>query len=516
LPDDYLSKQAELLAAVATSVRSLVEHFASKKQQDAKSAESKTGTADAFLMALLLQIEKDLNAGKLPGDAFFRKARGVIYAHGLLPVIRSEMTDRVAFDAYLAQIEERSGYKIPWEKCGELDCLSWGNPEHFDPFVQVVVHPDHIAAGFTVAGNAKPFTDHLTGKAPVPAPYSLDELKRFIEKNGYTGYGEGFIKLREASDVLLPVMTGMIAQQKGREDELEMMKNCALVANRVLDNMPMIVTGTRELSGTVMHLESVIDMSPELASVMQELPAPIGELPVMESPVIAMGVSLDIPRLRDRLLELIGWLVEQGKATGCTILDEQQLNEASVQIAMVTGMGLSQIKTVYFALDRMELDPKDGSLVSMDARGAIVASDPAGLVRMAAIAVPELASIEIPTDGETISIGREMLPPEVPPVTLGLVGKRIDLVTQGSQAATTLLQTDKPLLLWSRYDYVRYFEMFEAEVGKKRPEGEGNDEDFDMIFKLIEEFNALLSKSTDLVYPDSRGLVYEMKMTYPE
>ena len=63
----------------------------------------------------------------------------------------------------------------------------------------------------------------------------------------------------------------------------------------------------------------------------------------------------------------------------------------------------------------------------------------------------------MPKDGETITLGPDVLPPGTPPLAIGLEGKRLDIATAGSDSMTKMLPTDRPALLWSSIDGPRYY-----------------------------------------------------------
>jgi hypothetical protein len=352
---------------------------------------------------------------------------------------------------------------------------------------------------------------HLTGETKLPAPMSYATLQQFIAENNYTGYGEGFIKLREAMNVIEPLAIGMMKMQ-GQEAEADMAKKCMAVATNVLDNVPELRFGTRAVEGKRANIEMLMKMDKELAGIMKTLPASLDKMPVSQNPVFDLGLSLNIPAVRDNLLAFMTWLGEQGKSSGCDAIQADKLNEASVGIAMAMGMGLTQVKAVYFALNDIELDPQTMQPKKLDARASVVADDPIGLVRMAAVAAPPLAQMKMPKDGETITLGPEMLPPGTPPLTVGLDGKRLDVTIAGSSAPTKMLPGDKPAILWSAMDGPRYYEVF-ANLAKMAPPSPDRP-DAELGIELMQKMGKFQPSMTQTIYPDDRGLVFDLQMTY--
>lgn len=505
LPEAFMNNQIEIAGQLFTMFLELVE------KEEGELKRPPQGTVDAFAYEMVMEFKGALSPEKFSDLGLSTSSRGVLYGHGLLPVMRIELPDPAKFRATIKRVEERSGYKVAWEKCGSLDCMKFTEPSSSDGGALLVMHPNHVAMGVYLGPEPGPMGSHLTGETKVPAPMSYASLQQFIAENGYTGYGEGFIKLREAMDVIEPLAIGMMKMQ-GQTADADMAKKCMAVATSVLDNVPELIIGTRAIEGKRANVEMLMKMDKELAAVMKTLPASLDKMPVSQNPVFDLGLSLNIPAVRDNLLAFMTWLGEQGKSSGCEAIEADKLNEASVGIAMAMGMGLTQVKSVYFALNDIELDPATMQPSKLDARASVVADDPVGLVRMASMLAPPLAQMKMPKDGETITLGPDTLPPGTPPLTVGLDGKRLDVAIAGSSAASKMLPADKQALLWSTMDGPRYYEVF-ANLAKMAPPSPDRP-DAELGIELIEKMGKFQPSMTQTIYPDDRGLVFDLDITY--
>ena len=505
LPEDFVNLQLQMADDFYRSFMEIMHKETGDQEQPPQ------GTTDAFLFELMKEVSASMSPEKFAALGLSANARGMVYAHGLLPVFRAELGDEEKFRATLGRVEKRSGYKLQWEKCGRLDCMNFRNPEAGNGGALLVVHPDHLALGIYI-NEPGPLVAHLTGEKRVAAPYSHADLQEFISANGYTGYGEGFIKLREAMDVIQPVMVGMMNLQ-GQQAEVAQAENCMAVAKDVLDNVPEINIGTRSIREKAIHAELLLKMRPELTGIMKTLPASLGKMPVAQKPVFDLGLSMNIPAVRDNLLNFMTWLGEEGKRRGCAAIDADKLNEASVGIAMATGMGLTQVRALYLALNDIAIDKSTMQPSRLDARASIVADDPIGLVRMAGMLAPPLAQLQMPKDGETITLGPDVLPPGTPPLAIGLEGKRLDIATAGSDSMTKMLPTDRPALLWSSIDGPRYYGLL-GELATMAPPSPDRP-DAELGIELMEMMSRMQPSVIQAIYPDDRGMVFDLQLLYP-
>ncbi|MEJ2309476.1 MAG: hypothetical protein P8Z31_06580 [Gammaproteobacteria bacterium] len=506
LPEAFINGQLQMAADFFGQFMSLAQRERTAKKQPPR------GTVDAFTFELMKEITKSLQPETLADLGLSMESRGVFYAYGLLPVFRVELGDEEKFRGMIARVEKRSGYSLRWEKCGTLDCLNLRDPAEPGNGVLLVLHPDHLALGIYI-GEPAWMAAHLTGEKRVAAPYSHASLQKFIADNGYTGHGEGFVRLRAAVDVVEPVVAAMLTRQE-REAEIAQVKNCMAVARDVLDQVPEIIIGTRSVDEKSFHSELLLRTSPELAGIMKTLPASLGKMPVSQKPLLDVGIGMNIPAVRDNLLGLLTWLGEQGERRGCAAIDARKLGEASVGIAMATVMGLTQVQAVYLALDDMAFDEASRQPVRLDARASIVADDPAGLVRLASIMAPPLAQIRMPQDGETITLGPDVLPPGTPPLDIGLEGKRLDIRTAGNDGPTGRLPEEPAALFRSSIDGPRYYRLV-GELAKMSPQSSG-DPDAALGIELIEAMARIQPSTTHTIYPDDRGLVFDLQVSYPD
>ena len=520
LPTDFYDeqvRQAEQVLAIAIHQMETAQKTAAGSKGKGSAGGASTvapgsNQAEKFIRELTLEVLQNAESGKLANIGLSRDSRSMIYGIGLTPVMRVEIDNPDAVLAMLKRVEQRTGFKLKFDSCDGLDCLVVADDKG-QVGVALVIHNDHLAASLFQNAYRDKVLQHLTGKNKPEKSYSASQFRQFVESNHYSGYGEGFFKLQQGVENMQNVATAAL-KQKGEGSDIEQVQNCFQVAKAVVAHTPEIIIGVKSVQGRTINMEVVLKTTPQVSKSLMAIPAPLKTFEVSADPMVDFGFSANVPKLRDSLLSFMAFLGATGEKAGCKAIRKKAMDETSMGIAMAMGMGITQVKTLYVAIDELKLGKKSQP-ENVSARFSLVADDPMGLVRMLSMFAPPLATIQVPDDGTSVPLPDGLLPTGIPPVNISLKDKELNIL-MGDKAATTTMDTSKPALFWFTSDGPRHYSTFAQIMENSPPPNkemtpEDQKQAADMM-RLMGQYQPWMSQ---MMYPDERGMVMDITVRYP-
>ncbi|MBG7602119.1 MAG: hypothetical protein IZT60_06195 [Gammaproteobacteria bacterium] len=520
LPADFYDeqmRQAEQVLAIAIHQMETAQKTAADNKKGKGSAAG-TLTADLgssqagkFIRELMLEVLQNAESGKLANIGLSRDSRSMIYGIGLTPVMRVEIENPDAVMAMLKRVEQRTGFKLKFNSCDGLDCLVVADDKG-QVGVALVIHNDHLAASLFQNAYRDKVLQHLTGKNKPEKSYSASQFRQFVESNHYSGYGEGFFKLQQGVENLQNVATAALKQQ-GEGGDIDQVQKCFEVAKAVVAHAPEVVMGVKSIQGRTINMEVVLKTTPEISKSLMAIPAPLKTFEVSADPMVDFGFSANVPKLRDSLLSFMAFLGATGEKAGCKAIRKKAMDEASMGIAMAMGMGITQVKTLYVAIDELKLGKKSQP-ENASARFSLIADDPMGLVRMLSMFAPPLATIQVPDDGASVPLPDGLLPTGIPPVSISLKEKNLNIV-MGEKAASTTMDASKPAFFWFTSDGPRYYSIFAQLMESAPPSEEMTPQEQKQAIEMMRLMGQYQPWMSQMMYPDERGIVMDITVRYP-
>jgi hypothetical protein len=520
LPTEFYDeqvRQAEQVLAIAmhqmeTAQKTAADNKKGKKPAPgAPSSDLANSQAGKFIRELMQEVLQNAESGKLANIGLSRNSRSMIYGIGLTPVIRVEIDSPDAVMAMLKRVEQRTGFKLKFDSCDGLNCLVVADDAgQFG--VALVIHNDHLAASLFQNAFRDKVLQHLTGKNKPEKSYSAAQFRQFVESNHYSGYGEGFFKLQQGVENLQNITTAVM-KQKGEAGDLDQVNRCFQVAKAVVAHAPEIVMGVKSIQGRTINMEVVLKTTAEVSKRLMTIPAPLNSFEVSANPMVDFGFSANVPKLRDSLLSFMAFLGASGEKAGCKAIRKQAMDQASMGIAMAMGMGITQVKTLYVAIDELKLGNKNQP-ENVSARFSLVADDPMGLVRMLSMFAPPLASIQVPDDGTPVPLPDGLLPAGIPPVMLSLKEKNLNII-MGEKAASRPMDLSKPAFFWFTSDGPRYYSVFAQLMESAPPSEEMTPAEQKQAVEMMRLMGQYQPWMSQMMYPDERGIVMDITVRYP-
>lgn len=444
----------------------------------------------------------------------------VLYGHGILPSARIEIADQTKVEGELRRLEARFGttesqryQDQSYRRVVIADKLVFlygtTTQDLILSFVPLALEQDYLPLLF---GDQVP-KDNLADD---------DRLARLNQRFGFTPYGSGYVDLVRLTETFAGQAGGehLAVLQAMAPDFRPPSPGCAQLAKNLVSEAPRLSFGYREISTERLATRAVWETSASVAAYIKDLAYPIPAMGRATDATFSFGLSLNLPKAREALKALLSALAEQGK--DCADVDQDGLKQAGMQVDMMLNPIVASFKGLYFEADRVELDPANGMPADLSAQAIAVVDDPRGIFALSGMANPELASLDVPTDGTPVAIPADILPPPLPAMHVAIQGKGLALAAGGdsAKAVETLLRaaTVEPAPIYSySVNYPRLVQLLESadELTRRMAAQAGEDMDDQLamqmdLYKAAAEFIQITRASLH-VAPE--GLVFDEVMT---
>lgn len=468
-----------------------------------KKKDKKLEGSEAMFLALFDEIGNKLNDDKLEETGFSMKATSMIYGFNTMPVVRITIGSKEKMMATIKRAEEKSKYKVEFSKCGKFECIV--EKIEGGQSLALVILDNHLAASIFSSADKDKVIDHLTGKTSPKEVYSAKKWDTFLKDNSYKGFGEGFIDFKKLADLVRP----QIMASFGKIDPKEL-KGCMAVADEHIKNMPEIIMGTKTLEAQQMDFEMVVRTSSDVSGVLQGIANTTNIAKRVDNPIIDFGVNINFMKLRDALTQYSNFLIKSGEANKCSSIDGKEIRKGMGGMMMAMNMGLTQFKSVYFAISDIDLAKQKA-----DAYVSIGTDDPAGLIGMVGMFSPKLMGFKVPTDGSNVKLPDGAIPAKgmpVPPIYLNRSAKTLNIMVSNDKPSLIDYKSTKPEIMSFAMDGKRYYQQI-AQIMKTFPSKGGQNES-KKLADIMETTGEMMGRYDQQVTADKRGLVVNYQIHY--
>jgi hypothetical protein len=443
LPDPLRERLADHYAEQLAAQRAVLAEVRERTQASPGDAPVFAGASRVFavLDALFAEFEGRDSAERIRELGVEPVARAVLYGIGPLPAARIEIADATRLDAMLDRVGQRAGVSAAR---GELDGQTYRRIDLGRVDAALAISGKQLIAGLLPDALFERDLPLLLGQRP--PEHSLAEtadMPALIERHGFTGYGEGFVRLDELAATLQGRAGGRNAEVMRVLDAaaLRLSEDCMRVADGLVAGMPRLAIGVTRADDSLVALRGVWEASPRVAAHLTRLAAPVPGLGASFDGLLALGVGLDLPRLRNIIEDLLRYVTEVGR--GCDWVDSADLQAVIPQLNLALGPMTAGIKGFNLLLDDLVVDPD--TLEPEVLSGGLLAAvdDPRGVFALAAMLNPALAALEVPTDGTPVELpGEPGVSQSAPPMRVAIKDKSLLLLAgaESGRLLTTLLQ----------------------------------------------------------------------------
>jgi len=436
LPEGLRARLAEHYAVQLSSQRAAVADL----HEQLTAAEETAPMAEqarhlfAVLDALFAEFEGRSTAAALRELGIEPVPRAVFYGIGPLPAIRIEIADTAKFNALLDRVEQRAGVGAVR---GELNGLAYRRIDLGQIDAVLAVTEGYAIAGLLTDTLFERDLPLLLGQQP-PADNLADSgaIEALIERHRFADHGAGFVKLDEMVATALGKGSGRNAEVMRAlgAAPLPVSDGCMRMTETLVAGMPRMVMGVTEANEKRLATRGIWESTPSVAAYLQRLAAPVPGVGATYGGLVALGVGLELPQLRNAIDAVLRQVIAAGSA--CEWVDPDSLQAVIPQLNLALGPMTAGIKGFNLQIEDLAID-RD-SLQPADVRAGLLASvdDPRGVFALGAMFNPALASLEIPEDGSFVDLPAGMgLDAQTPPLKVAIRDKALVLLAGADSAA---------------------------------------------------------------------------------
>lgn len=381
---------------------------------------------------LLAELQGNMSLDGLARLGLRSDGRAMVFGQGLYPVGRHEIADGAKVWDFIARVERQLGKRALRAQHGsveyllvEMGAVKFVLGTSGEQLVWAIVPTDELEARLpTLFGDQRPARNlHHSG-----------QFQGLLSEHGLPGYGDGYVDLRSLFERLKSLEVegvSLAAQEPG----------CVAFVEDLLIHVPRIVAGTKEANAKGVSVMTLVETDAQIGEVLSGLGHPVPGLGQASPALFALGVGVEVPKLRGALRDFIRYLSQAGAQ--CRWIDGPALQAAVPKLDMALGPMTAMFKGLYLELLDLQLDNGGAVPPVVKLRALAEVDDPQGVFAMTGMLNPELARLEVPTNGTPTQIPVALLPPGVPPLVVAIKDRSLVVAAgaDGAALAAELLAT---------------------------------------------------------------------------
>lgn len=386
----------------------------------AKAELESEGTADAegdpgerLALALLRELDGKLSRAGLDSLGLDVRSHKVAYGLGAFPVFRMGLSDSVALRATIERVLASAGISAPQQEFQGVAYWRAGpDPDDEAPVgLYLAVLDDHLAIGVLPAAMETELLPRFLG---LQRPADSDARARLAALNraqGYTPHGSVILDLRLLADQFLQAdsLTARVMAAYGAYDPATVTPECVAEVQGIIDKVPRITGGTKELSTTAIAYQYRFEMPATLAGSLTGLTARIPAADALSTRVFDLAFGMRFGAVRDFLLEKANTIAQNPYR--CEHL--QSLNAGAEQTLAQLNQPMppfvNNFQGVRVSLDEIMADPNG---LPAGARGhlALHVQQPEMFLGMAQMFLPDLSALGLKAGAPPARLPESLLP----------------------------------------------------------------------------------------------------------
>ncbi|MEO8810814.1 MAG: hypothetical protein ABI386_11270 [Rhodanobacter sp.] len=412
---------------------------------DDSTREALLAQADAQLPSQLAQLDAaaDSLADKDPGSARllrafraefsgktmegFAKSAGLdlkgysaFYGLGLAPVLRFQLSDPAAFEAFTGRLEAAYGKKFDAASEGKQSYRKYVSVESGTELILATVDKQAVAALLPANAPESMLRQALGLDRPQKSLQDDGRLAALAKAKGYKKWMVGELDftrvlplLLGGQDPLAIAIRKVHAQTESAKtgepvaNQLQISPACSTDAARIAARVPTISFGYTRLDATHVDVRMDVALADDISKAFAGLKVDLPGLGNVGTAPLDASIALPVSSLRTF------WMAQAdavaAKPFSCPALTD--INDAfaklgpAIQKAAIPPFG--DLLGVRIALDSLTPSAKS-SLPGFSGRLVLATSNPSGLLAMGQMMVPALAQLKPSADGKPVALPQQM------------------------------------------------------------------------------------------------------------
>lgn len=353
-------------------------------------------------------------------DGIDVKGHAAIYGLGLAPVVRIELTDTKAFEAFLGRLETAYGKKLDVAHAGEQSYRRYISLTSGTQAILAVVGKQAVAAMLPADASAELVRQALGLDRPQKNLQEDGRLSTLAKANGYQNWLIGKIDLTRAlpmglsgDDPLIAAMRKARAEAESAKtgepvaNQLKVPASCSTDAARMASRVPSISFGYTRLDATHQNARVDIALADDISKAFSGLKVALPGLGGNNSSPFDASIALPVAEMRAFWTAQADAVV--AKPFECPSLIDLNQGFAKLGPAMQKAAipPFGDMLGLRVALDTLQ-PGKGSAMPSFSGRLVLGTNNPAGLLAMGQMMVPALAQLKLTSDGKPLPLPKDM------------------------------------------------------------------------------------------------------------
>lgn len=432
VPKAYIDAMADKMAPIASLYEDMIKDALAKLAK-----EPADDPAIPVVKAILEELQGKISLAGMESIGLSSQAHIAMYGVGLVPVIRAELKDPAAFQAFIGRVEKRAGQPLLAFKVGDQSYWRIGKEGEEMAGLMAIAEGD-LVLSLMPAKPSNELLERLLG-VTLPEESLADEhkLQDLNKQYGFTPNGSGYIDMVRVMQSLVEEKTGIekeFVAAIGSKDELPT-PECKAELLGIAANMPRFAFGYTKLDEQQVDMLALLELKPELAKPLAAIPAPVPGLGAPTDSVFDFGFSLDV----QKMVDFANAQAAAVAATPYKCADLADLNTgfAELRTSMANPglmMAAPALKGARAVVTRFEM-PAGGEPI-VEGTLLIASDNPQSLVALAGNFAPQVTALGLKPGAPPMPLPAELAPPGTPPMYAAMTDKALAFAVGANQEST--------------------------------------------------------------------------------
>lgn len=384
-------------------------------------------TETKVLLALIEELKGKFNTAGLESIGFSVNPtpKFAMYGVGLVPVVRAELKDAAAFQAFIGRVEGRVGKQLDRGKIGDLSYYRLHDDEGQIEII-VAVQGNQVVYTVMPTKPSDALVRQVLGLDPPAERYSADTLASFNKARGFLPYGSGFVDVTRLTTGILDDKTGIEKEFLAafKVDEKPTTPECREEFLSIAKHFPMVSLGYDVYDAKNMSWSMIAEAEPALATELSALTAPVPNFGAPTDAAMHFGLSFDL----DKATKFVESKAAAVAAAPYQCESLKDLNEGFAEMRQQLGNPMvfamaPVLKGVYLRFSKFDMS---NPMAPQYAGKLVIASDnPKALIQLAGNAVPQLNQLNLTPGAPPAPLPAELTPPPLPPAFIAVADKAL-------------------------------------------------------------------------------------------
>ncbi len=373
-----------------------------------------------LLRALRAEFSGNTVEGFAKSTGLDLKGYSAFYGLGLAPVLRFQLSDPAAFEAFIGRLETASGKKFAVATEGKQNYRRYVSAESGTEVVLATVAKQAVAALLPANPPPAMLREALGLDRPQKSMQDDGRLADLAKAKGYKKWLVGELDLTRAlplalggKDALAEAVRKAHAEAESAKtgepvaNQLQIPPVCNAEATRIAARVPTISFGYTKLDAKHQNGRMDIALADDISKAFAGLKVDLPGLGNTGTAPFELSLALPVSNLRTFWLAQAEAVV--AKPFTCPALSD--LNDGfaklgpAMQKAAIPPFG--DLLGVHIALDSLAPNA-NSSLPNFSGRLVLATSNPSGLLAMGQMMVPALAQLKPTNDGKPVALSQQM------------------------------------------------------------------------------------------------------------